>query len=154
MSIHSTVLRQYRDKLDRAAVQTRDLQLPPQGWLRTAREALGMTGATLGRRLGLTRARISQAEAGELNGSVSLKTMQNMAAAMGCRFVYAIVPLGSIDDAVLAQARKQAARLVSRASGHMALEDQALSPKRIDAEVERLARGLAEKPPADFWDDK
>jgi len=152
MTIKSLVLRQYRDRIDKAAAQTSGLSVPPEGWLRTVREALGMSGANVGSRLGVTRSRVSQAEAGERSGTVSLKTMAAMAEAMGCRFVYAIVPAQRIEDAVMAQARRKAGRLVTRASGHMALEDQALSPAKIDAEVERIARGMAEKPPADFWE--
>jgi predicted DNA-binding mobile mystery protein A len=104
--------------------------------------------------MGVTRARVNNAEQGELSGGITLKSMQTAAEAMGCRFVYAIVPPETVDDIVSAQARKKALAIVGRASGHMALEDQALSNEKIAQEVARLAADLSREPPPDFWDDK
>ncbi len=126
--------------------------MPGDGWIATIRKALGMSGAALARRLGVTRARVSQAERAEREGGITLKAMDEFAAAMGCRFVYAIVPeAGRVEDIVSAQARRKAEALVARASGHMALERQALPAKKNRAEVERLARELMEDMPPDFW---
>jgi hypothetical protein len=80
--------------------------------------------------------------------------MQSMAAAMGCQFVYAIVPPGHIEDLILAQARKKAAALVGTTSKHMALESQVLPAGKIADEIERLTRELAQGRPADLWNDK
>ncbi|MDP2124618.1 MAG: mobile mystery protein A [Parvibaculum sp.] len=151
----SLVAKQYRALADRAAPPGRQIDLPVEGWIATVRKALGMSGAELARRLGVTRARVSQAEQAEREGGVSLKTMQAMAEAMGCRFVYAIVPAeGRIEGVVAAQARKKAEALVARASTHMALERQALPAKKNRAEVERVARALMEDPPPGFWSEK
>ncbi len=126
--------------------------MPGDGWIATIRKALGMSGAALARRLGVTRARVSQAERAEREGGITLKAMDEFAAAMGCRFVYAIVPeAGRVEDIVSAQARRKAEALVARASGHMALERQALPAKKNRAEVERVARELMEDMPPDFW---
>ena len=81
-----------------------------------------------------------------------IATMDVMAKAMGCRFVYAIIPeTGSAGDVVEAQARKKARALVDEASRHMALEDQAIAPDRLEEEIEQIARDLVREPPADFW---
>ena len=81
--------------------------------------------------------------------------MEQFAEAMGCRFVYAIVPPeGRIENLVAAQARRKAAAIVGKASVHMALEKQALPERKNRAEVERLARELMEDPPPGFWSDK
>ena len=61
--------------------------MPGDGWIATIRKALGMSGAALARRLGVTRARVSQAERAEREGGITLKEMDEFAAAMGCRFV-------------------------------------------------------------------
>ncbi len=128
--------------------------MPSEGWLRTVRKALGMSGAQLARRMGVTRARINSAEQGELSGGITLKSMQAAAEAMGCRFVYAIVPPETVEDIVSAQARKKALAIVGRASGHMALEDQALSNEKIAQEVARMTADLSRDLPPDFWDEK
>ncbi|WP_127079953.1 mobile mystery protein A, partial [Rhodomicrobium lacus] len=100
MSIKRAVREQYQAIVDRAAGQTIGLRVPPEGWLRTMRKALGMSGAQLGRRMGLTRARIAAAEHAELSGAITLKSMQAAAEAMGCRFVYAVVPQTTVEEAV------------------------------------------------------
>jgi predicted DNA-binding mobile mystery protein A len=154
MSVKQTVLRQYQAIVNRAAKAAGELPRPKEGWLRTVRTALGMSGPELAARLGQTRARISQTEAGERTGGVTIKTMQAMAEAMGCRFVYAIVPKeGTVEDVIKAQARKKAQALVRRAGGHMALEDQALSNSAMKDEADRLAEDLARTMPSDFWRD-
>jgi predicted DNA-binding mobile mystery protein A len=156
MSVKDLVARQYQAIVDRAAVSIgRKSSLPPEGWIATTRKALGMSAAQLARRLGVTRARVSQAEHAELSGGVTLKTMEATADAMGCRFVYAMVPAeGRIEDAIAAQARRKAQALVARASTHMALERQSLPAEKNSKEVERIARELIRTMPSDFWADK
>jgi predicted DNA-binding mobile mystery protein A len=104
--------------------------------------------------MGVTRARIAQTEQAELSGATTLKSLQAAAQAMGCRFVYAIVPEKDIDDLILAQARKKARALVGTASTHMALESQTLPDKNIAREVDRLTRDMARDMPRDFWNDR
>jgi predicted DNA-binding mobile mystery protein A len=127
--------------------------MPREGWLQTVRKGLGMSGAQLAKRMGLTRARVAQAERAELEGGVTLKSMQAFAEAMGCRFVYAVVPPNRIEDLIAAQARKKAEALVGTASKHMALESQILPDKTIAEEIERLTRDIARDMAPDFWSD-
>ena len=155
MSVRTVIQSQYRGLVDNAAANLIGLKLPPEGWLRTVRSALGMSGAEVARKLGVTRARVAAAERDELDGGISLKSMQAMAEAMGCRFVYAIIPpSGHIEDLILAQARKKALAIVGLTSTHMALEDQKLPDATIAQEVERLTREIARERPSDFWSEK
>jgi predicted DNA-binding mobile mystery protein A len=152
MTIKSVVRQQYQKLVD-AAAEYSGMRTPPEGWLRTVRKALGMSGPQLAKRMGVTRARVKQAEQAELSGGATLRSMQAAAKAMGCRFVYAIVPEKRIQDVIAAQARRKAEALVGRASTHMALESQALPDHRNAAEIERLSRDLARDMPPDFWRD-
>jgi predicted DNA-binding mobile mystery protein A len=155
MSVKAIVQQQYRSIVDIAAASVGGIKTPPEGWLRTVRSALGMSGADVAKRMGFTRARITQAEQAELSGGVTLKSMHAAAEAMGCRFVYAIIPAtGRIEDIVAAQARKKAMAIVGTASTHMALENQKLPDDKIAQEIERLTREIAQKMPSDFWSDK
>lgn len=154
MSIKDVVAIQYREIINHAAEQVRDTIRPPEGWLCTARKALQMSGAQLARRLGVSRAQVSKTEKNELSGSVTIKTMQNMAEAMGCRFVYTIVPEKTVDDLIKARARSKAVAIVERTNAHMALEAQSLSKQQMQFEIERLMRELIDRQPADFWDDE
>lgn len=154
MSVKQTVLQQYQIVVNQAAVHAEALRTPPEGWLRAARKALSMSGAQLARRMGVTRARVSNAEKDELRGAVTLHSMQTAAEAMGCRFIYAIVPPKTIEDLIVAQAQRKAAALVSAASWHMALESQALTSDKNVQQFTRLAQEIAHEISSDFWDDK
>jgi predicted DNA-binding mobile mystery protein A len=153
MSVKTVVQQQYQRIVD-AATHQASLRTPPEGWLRTVRKALGMSGAQLAKRMGVTRARVAQAEHAELSGGTTLKSMHAAAAAMGCRFVYAVVPNGRVENLITAQARKKAMALVGTASTHMALESQTLSKDKIAQEIERLTREIKQEMPSDFWSDK
>lgn len=153
MSVKTVVQRQCQRLVDQAADYALPTR-PPVGWLRTVRIALGMSGAQLAKKMKVTRARITQAELAERSGAATIKSMQSMAAAMGCQFVYAIVPSGHVEDLILAQARKKAMALVSTTSKHMALESQVLPNAMIADEIERLAHELAQGRPADLWNEK
>ena len=155
MSVKETIKRQYQGIVDGAALRLSGVQTPPEGWVATVRKSLGMSGAQLARRLGVTRAAVSQTERNEANGGVTIRHMQNVAGAMGCRFVYAIVPEeGGVKDVILAQAGRKAAGIVRRAGEHMALEEQSLSHEKNKEEVTRLRDELARYTPSDLWEEK
>lgn len=154
MSVKSTARRQYQSIVDTTGQRGREISLPREGWIRTVRNALGMSGAQLAVRMSLTRARIAQMEKAELKGAVTLKSMELAAQAMGCRFVYAIVPSAPVEDLIKAQARKKAEALVKLAGGHMALENQLPSETAREHEIARLTRRLFEEVPSDLWNDK
>jgi predicted DNA-binding mobile mystery protein A len=146
--------RTMRDQLDRTFAQLtklKTLQPPVKGWLRSIREALGMSGKQLGERLEVSQPRIVQLEKDELSGALTLKTMRQAAEAMDCVFVYAVVPRISLEDTVMQQARKVAVKRLTRTSHTMLLEDQMVSndeqQKMLDAEIEDLMR----ETPKGFW---
>jgi predicted DNA-binding mobile mystery protein A len=154
MSVRKTARRQYQAKVDQAAAgPAQELQRPPEGWIASTRKALGLSAAQLARMVGRTRANISAIEQSERNDRTTLKTIATMAEAMGCTFVYAIVPQeGRIEDVLKKQARKKARAIVSRADMHMALEKQAIDKDRLNDEIEGVARALLRDPPPDFWE--
>lgn len=154
MTVKSIIASQYREKVNQAASKLQGMNVPPEGWICTARNALGMSAAALARRLGKTRALVSNTEKAELDGGVTLKTMQAMAEAMNCRFVYAIVPHDNVETILEDRAKKKAHQIVGASSKHMALEAQSLSQKQIAFEIERLASDMLKDPPSDFWNDE
>ena len=154
MSLHKTIKQQYQAIVGRAALQLADLQGPNEGWVVTVRKALGMSGAQLARRLGVSRAAVSHTEKNELSGSVSLKHMQSMAEALGCRFVYAIVPDGRIEDVIQDQATYKATNIVRRVNGHMALEQKFPSSEKTREEIASLRDELIRDMPSDFWEER
>ena len=155
MSIVKQIVReQYRSLANKAAMQLRSIQRPKEGWVATVRKALGMSAAQLARRMDVTRAQVSKTEKTELLGSVTLKTMESMADAMGCRFVYAIIPENTIEDILSSRAYIKAERRVTTAGTHAALEDQALTKEQMSHEIERLKNQMLKDMPPDFWNDE
>ncbi len=155
MSIEKIVAKQYRDKVNQAVKQFGSFSmLPPEGWVRTVRTALGMSGSQLAARLGVSKARVSKAEKDEPAGSVTLKTMHTMAKAMGCRFVYAVIPEKEVEEVIKQRAIKKAREQVKTASTHMALEAQSLNEEQLNFEIERIAAEIVEKMPSNLWRDK
>ncbi len=127
---------------------------PPKGWLRAIRDALGMTTAQFARRLGVSQPRIIELEQSEVSGGVTLNTLQRAAEALGCRFVYALVPEQPLEDTVRARAKLIAARQVEAVEHTMRLEDQSVTSKKVSSEL--LQRRIEELMlrPARLWDDK
>lgn len=139
--------------IDEAASLTHVSQ-PKQGWIKTLRSALSMSGSALSKRLGGHRSTASYLERSELDGSVTIKKMQQVAEAMDCRFFYAIVPHqeDSIDDLIERQAEQVARRIVEQSSVQMMLEAQQLTDSANEKEVQRLKNELLTQMPRDFWD--
>ncbi|ORU92120.1 MAG: transcriptional regulator [Cycloclasticus sp. symbiont of Poecilosclerida sp. N] len=155
MGIEAVVLKQYQNKVNQALKQFGDYAVPTsEGWLKTVRKALGMSGSQLATRLGVTKGRVSQAESAELTGSATLKSIQNMAQAMDCRFVYAVIPEKEIESLIRDRAVLKAKEQIKAASTQMALEAQALSDEQLAFEVDRLASEIIEKMPSDLWNDE
>ena len=151
-----TVLQQYQRLVDRANLSVSNLKVPPEGWLRTIRKACGISGAQLARKVGVTRARVAQAETAEVSGGITLKSMQSLSEAMGCRFVYAILPPAGkkIEEIIFAQAMKKARALAERTDEHMSLEGQSLFKATLEDQIKRLAQKLTIEMAPDFWNDK
>jgi predicted DNA-binding mobile mystery protein A len=129
-------------------------QRPPKGWLRAIRDALGMTTAQLGRRLGVSQPRIVELEQSEVSGSVSLNTLQRAAEALGCRLVYAIVPEKPLADTVRERAEEIANRRSSSVEHTMRLEDQAVKDKTAARELRQQMIEELLRRPARLWDEK
>ena len=99
--------------LDRSAEQFANRSIPEKGWIATMRLALGMSAEQVALRKGVTRNAVYQAERSEKEGAVSLKQMEQLAAAMNGTFVYAIVPNAPIEQLKYLQAIRNAHVLAS-----------------------------------------
>ena len=73
---------------------------PPKGWIRALRDALGMTGAQLGARIGIRPQTVESIEKSEAAGTIQLNTLRRAAEALDCTLVYALVPNTSLETVV------------------------------------------------------
>jgi hypothetical protein len=71
---------------------------------------------------------------------------------MGCDFVYAIVPRGSLEAMVERQAQAVAANMVQRAAHSMWLERQGTSDQEVAAQIKALAEKLKVERTSRLWD--
>lgn len=153
-SKHRRIMRDQLDKTFEKLNGLRGMQPPVKGWLRSIREALGMSGKQLGERIGVSQPRVVQMEKDELSGALTLKTMRQAAEAMDCMLVYALVPRTSLEETIRHQAQKIAEQRLSRTSHSMLLEDQQVSndeqQKMLEDKMDDLIRNI----PNDFWSDK
>jgi len=133
--------------LNRAAERLGDVERPKHGWIKSMRLALGMSAEHVAARKGVSRNAVYQAERSELDGAVSLKQMENLAKAMGGKFVYAIVPGEQIEALKHKQAQKIAKVL--------ALDETDFKALPRDEQLDWLddkAAELLQDMPTDFWD--
>jgi predicted DNA-binding mobile mystery protein A len=133
--------------------QLRSVPTPRKGWLSEIRRALGMSANQLATRMQVTRPAVSQYEKGEVDGTITLETLEKAAAALGCEFVYALVPKAPLADLVRRQARWVATRMIRRASHSMHLERQGVSDDEIKKQIDDLTQQLLADGPRTLWDD-
>jgi predicted DNA-binding mobile mystery protein A len=145
-----------RKNLDRRLTPLRaePLAVPPSGWIKAIREALGMTVEQFARRMGVVQSRASTIEKAEMTGATTIKTMREAAEAMGCTFVYAIVPTTTLDDLVRQQAARKADAELARLHHTMRLENQALAKPDLEMERERLISELLSGSPRRLWGEE
>jgi predicted DNA-binding mobile mystery protein A len=129
----------------------KSVSLPPKGWIRAVREALGMSGAQFAERLGVKPPRITKLEKDELSGSVTIKSMRQAAEALDAVFVYALVPRESLESTVRRQAERVAGMRLSRVSHSMRLEAQQLSNEEMKKALSEAVEDLVRTMPKDLW---
>lgn len=144
-----------RQQLDSTLKRFRPLlaiTMPPKGWVRAIRDALGMNGRQFADRLGVTKQRTYQIENEELAGSSTLKAMRRIAESLDCVFVYAFVPRASLEQSVRDQARRVAETRLGRAAQTMSLEDQAVGTKENKEALAEMIEELIDKHSSTLWD--
>lgn len=119
----------------------------PSGWIKTVREAIGMTVSQLATRLGVTQPRITKMESNEDN--LKLSTMKKAAEAMNCEFVYYFKPKTTFQNLVDEQAQKKAAEVLKTVNVNMALENQEIAE---DEAVKDFASDLINTKIKQIWD--
>jgi len=129
-------------------------QRPPKGWLRAIRDALGMTTTQFAKRLAVSQPRIIRLEKAEADGSITLRTLQNAAEALGCRVVYALVPEKPLAAILRERAETMAERQSVAVEHTMRLEDQTVRDKSAARRLrEQIIEELLRRP-ARMWDEK
>jgi predicted DNA-binding mobile mystery protein A len=101
-----------------------------------------MSQAVLAERLGVSGAAVNKLEHAELHGGITTGKLAEVASALDCTLVYALVPNSTLERTVTTQARAVAAQLLGYAARTMALEAQEIDDDRQREAVERQAQKL------------
>ena len=142
-------------QLDEALAPFQELRSRPGprgGWVRTIREALGMSARQLGARTGKSKTTVLSTERNEARGTVQLDSLQNLADALNCDLVYAIVPRTSLQEELDRRAHEIAAETVGRVSVSAELEAQCVSEEERARQIDVLAEEILCGRKRDFWD--
>ena len=130
---------------------------PGSGWIAAIRKGLGMSVRQLAERIGITQQSVSELEAREIDGSITLKSLRRAAEAMNCQLVYAIVPNKgqvkgkvSLKSIVRMRALKKAKELVESVDQTMMLEGQAAW--NLQEKINQTDDELAKNPDSKLWD--
>jgi predicted DNA-binding mobile mystery protein A len=132
----------------------RDAIPPRKGWIRAIRDALGMTGGQLAKRLGVNKQRVARIERDEAEGNVTVKTMRRVAEALDCVFVYGFVPRTSLEQTVRDRAAQVAKGRMDRVSQTMRLEQQELDDSEKQMALGDATERLTDTTPKTLWDDE
>lgn len=145
------------EQMDKKLGKFRELigeKRPEKGWLNAVRKTLSITGKQLGNRLGVSASRVYDIEKGESDDSVTLKSMKQTAEALGCVFVYAVVPVSSLKNIIENRVAELTEIQVMSASHTMSLEAQDIDAEEIKAITERNIREQMDNLSSRLWDDK
>lgn len=148
-------LKRARTALDSKVANFRHLDglsAPTRGWIRAIRDALGMTGAQLASRMGITQQAVTSLENSESNETIRMETLRKAAAALNCQLVYALVPNKPLEDIVAERARAKALEAIGGVSHSMAMEDQKVVDDDLEERIQIfISETLRDR---DLWEDR
>lgn len=151
MNKKSLQLQQLSNKMQ-AIRALREVAMPPTGWVKAIRTALGMSLEQLGQKLSITKQAASALEKREEDGSISLKSLREVARVLDMKLVYGFVPNdGSLDALIERKAKALATEIVLRTSNSMKLEDQENSKQRIEKAIEERTAAIKHEMPKMLW---
>jgi predicted DNA-binding mobile mystery protein A len=151
MNKRSLQLRQLESKMQ-AFSGLESIVMPPTGWIKAIRQAIGMSAQQLGKRLSITRQGVQDMERREQDGSITIKALQETANTLDMKLVYGFVPVdGSLDALIDRKAKALASQIVMRTSGSMRLEDQENKPQRLERAIAERTELLKQEMPKILW---
>lgn len=148
----SLQLQQLNNKMGDFAL-LKQVAIPPTGWIKAIRTAIGMSMQQLGKKLSVSKQAILDIEKREKSGSITIKSLKEIARALDMQLVYGFVPNdGSLDALIEKRATELATQIVLRTSNTMKLEDQGNTNTRIEKAIKERAEAFKNEMPKILWD--
>ena len=143
-----------RTALDKRLMSLRPIDkfaVPPKGWVRAIRDALGMSGAQLAARLGVKAPSVVALEQSETADTIRLETLRKAALALDCQLVYALVPNKPLTDMVAERAQAKALGVIGGVSHSMTIENQQVFDDNLEERVQNfISETLRDR---DLWEE-
>ena len=143
-----------RTALDKRLMSLRPIDkfaVPPKGWVRAIRDALGMSGAQLAARLGVKAPSVVALEQSETADTIRLETLRKAALALDCQLVYALVPNKPLADMVAERAQAKALAVIGGVSHSMTIENQQVFDDNLEERIQNfISETLRDR---DLWED-
>lgn len=127
--------------------------VPPKGWVNTFRLALKMSLRQLGNRLKISPQSTKEIEEREMNGTITLNSLRDVANAMDMKLVYGFVSKHeSLEEMIEKRAKELATEIVMRTNHTMTLEGQQNSTEHILKAIAQKTDEIKREMPKYLWD--
>jgi predicted DNA-binding mobile mystery protein A len=101
----------------------------------------------------VSQPRIVKLEKSEIDGSITLDTLERAAQAMGCRVAYVLIPERPLAETMREQAERMAEKQMAAVEQTMLLEAQSVTDNELRREAkDRLVQQFLQRP-ARLWDE-
>lgn len=149
--VNELAKRQLKDRFNHLIKSSFWPKAPRNGWIRSLRESMDMSGAQLGKRVGLSRNRVSILERKEAEGAITLDQLNLLAEGLNARVVYAVIPNNPIDETIEHRLRELAESKLKHTNRSMFLESQQLNQKQQDSAKNSLIEQLRQQGGRVWW---
>lgn len=127
--------------------------IPRKGWIRAIRDSLGISSKKLANLLGCSQGTITKIEKSEQERTISLSTLDKVAARLHCKVVYCLVPEESLDAILEQQAHLQARKKIRYLNHSMILEGQGLTSTQLRQQEDSLVQEFLQANPKNLWNN-
>jgi predicted DNA-binding mobile mystery protein A len=126
---------------------------PNKGWVNLVRIALKMSLRQLGNRVNFTAQHIKQLENREVNGTITINSLKEIALALDMQLVYGFVSKHeSLEQMIENRAKELATEIVMRTHNTMTLEDQQNTNERIEKAIAQKTEEIKYLMPRNLWE--
>jgi predicted DNA-binding mobile mystery protein A len=147
------LLLQQTDKKTQVFKELKSITIPTKGWINTFRTALKMSLRQLGNRLLIAPQSVKEIEEREANGTITLKSLRDVANALDMQLVYGFVSKHeSLEQMIEKRAKELAKEIVLRTHNTMTLEAQENSAERIEQAIAQKTAEIKYEMPKYLWD--
>jgi len=112
-----------------------------------------MTTAQLARRIGVSQPRAVAIEKAEVEGSITLDSLERAAHALDCRLVYTLVSREPLEEIVKERAQRLARKRLESTRHSMSLEAQDVEESDEQEQLKGLIARILGKAGSELWEE-